>query len=465
MSTLLDYLLKAARSRVVSGLDYVELRADDTVQTSIELRESSIESVTRKFECGHSARVLKSGRWGFAVSDGMNTVSETITEAMKAARALSQRAVSDTRLHEITPVKMDIRSKAETPLNEVDLAEKVSYLTSICRNTTKSDRRMTTTKASYSDITGDRVLVTSEGTEVRQSLSHAYLKTGASGKASGQLVSARDEIGTVTRGWERFTDEDSGDKIVERLARKMRLQMDGVPCRRGTHPCVVSPNVSGMLAHEALGHLSEADLFAAGAFNGLEGSRVASEAVTMVDSPWIEDGFGNVTADDEGVVPKTVTLIDKGILGVQMTNREWAARLGIEPTGNARAESYRVPPLIRMRNTYFERGDMSLDELLENKKFGYYCVDIRGGQAESNSSFQVSIQECYEIVRGELGRPVRSLAISGVATKSLPLIDGVGKDFDFESSYCGKLLQAMPTSDGGPHMSFKKGGVVFGGFA
>ena len=465
MSVLLDPLVKAVRSRVVSGLDYVELRADDVVETSIELRESSIESVTRRFECGHSARILKSGRWGFAVSDGMRDVSETITEAVKAARALSRTAVSDTSLHGVKPVKMDVPSKARIPLNEVDLAEKVSYLTSICRNATKADRRMTTTKASYSDITGDRVLVTSEGTEIRQSLSHAYLKTSASGNTSGRLVSARDEIGTVTRGWERFTEDGSGDKIVERLARKARLQMDGVSCKRGTHPCVISPKVSGMLAHEALGHLSEADLFAAGAFNGLEGARVASEVVTMVDSPWIEDGFGNITADDEGVLPKTVILIDKGLIGAQMTNREWATRLGIEPTGNARAQSYRVPPLIRMRNTYFERGDVSLDEMLEDKKFGYYCVDVSGGQAESNSSFQVSIQECYEIVKGELGRPVRSLAISGVATKSLALIDGVGKDFDFESSYCGKLLQAMPTSDGGPHLSFKKGGVVFGGSA
>ena len=150
---------------MVSGLDYIELRADDIIETSIELRESSIESVTRKFECGHSARVLKEGRWGFAVSDGMRNVSETITEAMKAARALSRTTPSDTRLHEVTPVKMDIRSKAKTPLNEIDLAEKVSYLTSICRNATKADRRMTTTKASYSDITGDRALVTSEGTE------------------------------------------------------------------------------------------------------------------------------------------------------------------------------------------------------------------------------------------------------------------------------------------------------------
>ena len=393
----------------------------------------------------------------------MRDVAATIAEASKAARALSRSAASDVSMCAVKPTKMVVRSNAKIPLDEVDLADKVAHLTSICKGVVKADQRITTAKANYSDITGERVLVTNEGTEVQHSLSHAYLMTTVSGKSSGRLVSARDEVGTVTSGWELFTGLESDRSISERLARKARLQMDGVSCKRGTHPCVISPRVAGMLAHEALGHLSEADLFSSGAFNGCAGSRVAPETVTMIDSAWIESGFGNIAVDDEGVLPKTVTLIEKGILGAQMTNREWAARLGVGPTGNARAESYRVPPVIRMRNTYFERGDRSFEELLEDKKSGYYCVDVRGGQAESNSSFQVGIQECYEIVKGELGRPVRSLAISGLATKSLAKIDGVGRDFGFESSYCGKLLQSMPTSDGGPHMSLKKGGIVFGG--
>lgn len=463
MSALVDPLLKALRSRVVSGLDYVELRADQIVQTSIELRESSVESLTSKSEYGHSARVLKSGRWGFASSDGIRDVTETIAEASKAARALSRSSAADTSMCRVKPTKKRVPSKAKVPLEEVSLADKVALLSSICQEAVSADPRMTTAKASYIDITGDRALVTSEGSEVQHSLSHAYLMTTLSGKASGRLVSARDEVGTVTSGWELFTELEPDISISNRLARKARLQMDGVPCKRGTHPCVISPKVAGMLAHEALGHLSEADLFSSGAFCGHEEKRVAPESVTMVDSPWIESGFGNLVVDDEGVLPKTVTLINKGMIGAQMTNREWAARLGTSPTGNARAESYRVPPIIRMRNTYFERGDRTLEELLEGQKRGYYCVDVRGGQAESNSSFQVGIQECYEIVKGEIGRPVRSLAISGVATRSLALIDGIGKDFGFESSYCGKLLQSMPTSDGGPHMSIKKGGIVFGG--
>lgn len=463
MSTLAETLLRAIGSKAASGLDYVELRADDVVQTSIELRESGVEGVSLRRERGHSARVLRSGRWGFASSDGMKDPTATVTAAAKAAGALSGRSSHDATLCEARSVDVEVVPEAKMPLGEVDLGEKVAHLTGVCRETLKGDERLKTAKANYLDITGDRVLATSEGTVVRQTLSHAYLMTTASGKAQGRPVSVRDEVGTVTSGWEFIASETGA--VAERLAKRAGQQMSGVSCRRGTHPCVISPRVAGMLAHEALGHLSEADLFSSGAFTGLEGEQVAPESVTMIDSPWIHGGFGNIRVDDEGVRPRKVKIIDSGILREQMTNREWAARLGVKPSGNARAESYRVPPIIRMRNTYFETGDMSFDELLEGIKFGYYCMDIRGGQAESNSSFQVGIQECFEIVNGEVGRPVRSLAVSGVATRSLKLIDGLGRDFGTESSYCGKSIQSMPTSDGGPHMRLKKGGMVFGGSA
>lgn len=463
MTSVLDSLAKAVRSFPGTDIDYIELRADDVSQTAIELRETSVDIISRKRELGHSARVLRRGRWGFASSDGVKGIGATISEAAKAAKAIARRGAEGSRLCSVDPVVREIRPDVRAPLEEVDLEEKISHLSGICRGVAGADKRVTSARTSYSDITGFRYLVTNEGTQLTQALTHAYLMTSASGKDAGRLASARDETATVLEGWEHFTRTDTEDKIIQRLSRRLRQQMDGASCKPGTHPCVISPRVAGMLAHEALGHLSEADLFSCGAFNGLQGKRVAPEGVTMVDSPRIESGFGNIEVDDEGVLPRKVTLIDDGILREQMTNREWAERLGVEPTGNARSENYRFPPIIRMRNTYFERGDKSLEELLEGKKSGYYCIDVNGGMAEANSSFQVGIQECFEIVKGELGRPVRSLAISGIATQSLGFIDGMGKDFDIESSYCGKFAQSMATSDGGPHLSMRKGGIVFGG--
>jgi len=105
-----------------------------------------------------------------------------------------------------------------------------------------------------------------------------------------------------------------------------------------------------------------------------------------------------------------------------------------------------------MRNTYFDLGDFSWEELLEGIKFGYYLVDFRGGQASPEGTFTVGVQEAYEIVNGELGDPVRGVSISGNTLKTLHGISGAGKDgFSLNPGRCGKGQTAF-TGDGGPNI-------------
>ena len=52
-------------------------------------------------------------------------------------------------------------------------------------------------------------------------------------------------------------------------------------------------------------------------------------------------------------------MIKNGILVGRLHSRETAAKLGEEPTGNARATGYRYAPIVRMTNTAIEGGDTS----------------------------------------------------------------------------------------------------------
>ncbi len=134
--------------------------------------------------------------------------------------------------------------------------------------------------------------------------------------------------------------------------------------------------------------------------------------------------------------------------------------LNVEPTGNAHAESFRVAPLIRMRTRYLGPRDMKFEELLEGIKFGYYLVSFKGGQANLDRTFQVGIQEAYEIVNGKAGRPVKNMSISGNALEVLSKVTGVGRDFDLEYGRCGKG-QIVYVSSGGPHIRVEE--VLIGG--
>jgi TldD protein len=155
-------------------------------------------------------------------------------------------------------------------------------------------------------------------------------------------------------------------------------------------------------------------------------------------------------------------LIKDGVVTGLLHNRETAHKFNAEPTGNARAEDFRVEPIIRMRNTYMAPMDRSVEELLEGIKQGYFFKSFRGGQANLDGTFQVGIQEAYEIVNGELGETVRDASISGSTLETLLKVDAVGKDFELSSGRCGKGQTAF-IGDGGPHIRVSE--VTVGGSA
>jgi len=115
-----------------------------------------------------------------------------------------------------------------------------------------------------------------------------------------------------------------------------------------------------------------------------------------------------------------------------------------------------------MRNTYLARGDYSFEELLEDVKFGYYIKSYRGGQANIDGTFQVGVQEAFEIINGKLGEPVRNVSFGGNTLETLHSVDAVGKDFELSVGVCGKGQRAF-VGAGGPHTRVQ--GVLIGGRA
>jgi len=214
----------------------------------------------------------------------------------------------------------------------------------------------------------------------------------------------------------------------------------------------------GTLCHEAIGHTVEADLVLGGAITANRiGTRVASELVTMCDAGMPSGAphvVGRLPVDDEGVPATRTVLIERGVLRSFLHNRETAARFGVPPTGNARAFLYSDEPIIRMTNTYIERGETPVEALFGGVESGYY---LRGfamsGQADSSAEFMFGVREAQRIERGKLTGRVKGMTISGNAFDVLQSIDAVGDDFAWENGagFCGKG-QPAKVDAGGPHV-------------
>jgi TldD protein len=460
---LKDLLAKTVDYGTNLGAEYVEVRAQNLFKTLLTTKDGRVEGAKEGTESGAGLRVLVDGAWGF-VSIGKlepKLLTESVGEAVRLAKATSVHLKSPVKLAEVKAVEDKVVVSSIKKPQDISMEEKIANTLAMDKAAFGCDDRIRSCTISYLDVTGKNYFVNSDGTSIEQDKLYVWSRILASARQSSIFASAREEIGS-TAGYEVF-DTETPEKVGNMVAKRAVDQLKAKTPKGGTFPAVIGPNVVGVFIHEAMGHLAEADLTLSGSvLMDKVGKKIASDAVTVYDDGTVEGAFGSFKYDDEGVKTQKTALIEKGALTGLMQNRETSHKLGMEPTGNARAEDFRFEPIIRMRNTYLEAGDSSLEELIEDVDFGYYLNSFRGGQANLDGTFQVGIQEAYEIVKGQIGAPVRSASISGNTLETLRKVDAVGKDFELWPGRCGKGQTAF-ICDGGPHI--RVGDVTIGGGA
>jgi TldD protein len=464
ISLLKDLLTKLADAATTEfGAQFAEARAQNLSKTMFTMKEGRVEAAKQGIESGVAIRVLVNGAWGFASVGTLDAavLEEATSDACAMAKAASAHAKEPVKLAPMKVVEDRVEAKPKRNPSEISIEDKIKIASQTTQETLKRDNRLKSCTFDYMDLIGKSVFCSSEGTYIEQDKLYVWSKITASALQNGVYTFSREEIGS-TAGYEIF-DTETPEAIGERLAVRAIKQLDAKPIKGGIFPAVLGPNVVGVFVHEAFGHLAEADLALAGGVLAYNlGKKIASDLVTFYDDGTLEGAFGSYKYDDEGVPAQKTLLIKDGVVTGLMHNRETAQKFGVQSTGNARAEDFRVEPIIRMRNTYMAPRDRTFDELLDGVKEGYFLKSFRGGQANLDGTFQVGIQEAYRIVNGELAEPVRDASISGNTLETLLKVDAVGKDFALDSGRCGKGQTAF-IGDGGPHIRVSE--VTIGGSA
>ncbi|MEM3356621.1 MAG: TldD/PmbA family protein, partial [Candidatus Bathyarchaeia archaeon] len=422
-----------------------------------------VEAAKQGIENGAALRVLVNGAWGFASVGSLKAeaLMSAVSDACKMAKMASARLKTRIKLAKTKTVEDHVQVKSKKNPAEVQMEEKIKTALAVNKATLGYDNRVKSCTIDYLDLTGTSYFVNSDGTCINQDRLYVWSRITATAMRNGVFTFSREEIGS-TAGYEIF-DDNAPETLGEKVAKRAIEQLAAKPPKGGKFPVVLGPNVVGVFVHEAFGHLAEADLaLSGGVLADNLGKKIGSDFVTFYDDGTISGAFGSFRYDDEGVPAQKTLLIKDGVVTGLMHNRETAQKFNVEPTGNARAEDFRVEPIIRMRNTYMAPRDHSLEELVEDVRFGYYFKSFRGGQANLDGTFQVGIQEAYEIINGEISEPVRNASISGNTLETLFKVEAVGKDFELWPGRCGKGQTAF-VCDGGPHIRVKE--VIVGGNA
>ena len=460
MEDILSKINEAAVQKF--GAEYSETRAQKLHKTMLTLKEGRVEAAKQGIENGIALRVLVEGAWGFASVGSLDNevVMNAVSNACNMAKNASSRVKAPIKLAETRIVKDNVKIKPKKRPSTILMEDKINTALAINKAVLGYDKRLKVCTVDYLDLTGTSYFANSEGTQIKQDKLYVWSRITATASSKGVFTFSREEIGS-TEGYDVF---DSAPEVIgEKVASRAIKQLVAKSPKGGKSQVVLGPNVLGVFVHEAFGHLAEADLaLSGGVLQNRLGKKIGSDLVTFYDDGTIKGAFGSFKYDDEGVPTQKTLLIKDGVVKGLMHNRETAQKFNVEPTGNARAQNFRVEPIIRMRNTFMAPRDHSLEELMEDIHSGYYLKSFRGGQANLDGTFQVGIQEAYEIRNGEIGDPVRDVSISGSTLETLFKVDAVGKDFELWPGRCGKGQTAF-VCDGGPHIRVKE--VIVGGSA
>jgi TldD protein len=311
----------------------------------------------------------------------------------------------------------------------------------------------------------EKKIRTSDGSTGHNSNSRAIIAVKLTTRnEAGDPIELSEAMGAGGQFEDVFSDQEETKAKIDELYVHLMNKKSAVKPVSGYHDVILASDLAGILAHEAIGHTTEADIVRQGSVAGdCLGELVASKLVTLVD--FANSYAGEILPmpiylDDEGVESKDAVLIKDGILKSFMHNKDSARYFGMELTGNARAFSYTDEPLIRMRNTAILPGNDSFEAMVESIQDGYLLMRPKNGQADTTSEFMFGVQMGYEIKDGKIGRAITDTTISGVAFDMLKEVTMLSDEMVWScSGMCGKK-QPMPVGMGGPAVKTK---VYIGG--
>jgi TldD protein len=450
-----ERLEKAVRGRQA---DYVEVRIEEGESSRLLFRGKDLEDVARTVDMGGCVRALVNGGWGFTSFNDLSSLEEMVDLAVRQARLAS---AAEGRLAP-APVSQDVVTLAlKRDPRQVPLAEKVRLFEEYNRIILTSSPAIQTTQTAYGDTYRKTYFASSEGHYIEQESMHirgvfvAMARDGTKIEQAHEVVTSTDDYGRM---------EGLHGKAEDVAKRAINL-LSAQPVKAGEYTVILDPRLAGVFAHEAFGHLSEADhVYENPRMRDLMvlGRRFGGNHLNISDGANLPGRRGSFRYDDEGVPSSVTPLIKEGVLVGRLHSRETAAKMGEQVTGNARAVNYRHQPIVRMTNTFIEPGTVSFEDMLADVKEGVYCKDTFGGET-SMEMFTFSAEEAFMIRNGRLAEPLRGVLLSGNVFTTLANIDAIGNDINWENGgNCGKGEQSpLPVGLASPHIRISK--CVVGG--
>jgi TldD protein len=456
LEELLDMLLKDYKYVSILGTD-VKGKTYSVKKTGVDIGDSMWT------ERGFVIRVFN----GINYSEySFNELPEDLSPIVEKIRGISKEDLNKLKSSSLEFMEYPLiqeENAEKSFLGEVEILpekmssrEKVERLQRIKDEGFKYSDELVDCRVSYEEVHVSKIFLSRN-----KKLAQSYIWT------NGQLVAIVRRNGNTKfdykgysglKGVEILNEMNEG---VKGLIDETIELLDSEKVQPGEYDVICTPEISGLIAHEAFGHGVEMDMFVKNRAKAVEYLKkpVASELVTMHDGAASAAEVSSYLFDDEGVIGSDTTIIDKGILKTGISDLLSALKLGTKPTGNGKRESFERKAYARMTNTFFEKRSSKLEDMVSSIDYGYLIdVGMSGMEDPKNWGIQCMVLIGREIRNGKFtGKIVSPIVLTGYVPDLLQSISMVSDKVELSGTgMCGKgYREFVKVSDGGPYIKAK----------
>lgn len=426
-------------------MEDLEVFIQNNKQVEIRVFKGEVDKYSISESGGLSLRGISNGKMGYSYTEKLDesSIDMLINEACENSKYID--SPDEEVIFEGSDEYMEIQRKEEK-LSNIAAEEKIEFLINLEKEALSLDKRVIAVQAcGYEEFQTERYILNTKGVDLsdKSSAAIAYI-----------IIIAKDGEDTKTgmsfRIFNDFSEIDYKEMAMEAV--KEGLSMLGASSIKSDSYPVIFKNTVFADILSAFGPIFTADQVQKGLslLKGKINKQIASEIFTLVEDPFLVNGFNSRSFDDEGHKTTYKKIIDKGVLKTYLYNLKTAKKDGVKSTGNGYRSSYKSSVTIAPTNVYLEKGDMSLEELISTIEKGIYIINVQGlhsGLNQVSGDYSLSAYG-YEIENGKIKRPVNQITIAGNFFETLMDIEAIGNDLEFTLPSYGYI--------GSPSIKIKK---------
>ena len=179
-----------------------------------------------------------------------------------------------------------------------------------------------------------------------------------------------------------------------------------------------------------------------------QGTKIASDLVTVVDDGLLRRGLGTAPFDGEGVESRRTIVVDRGVLSSFLHTAITARRMNVPPTGNA-VRTYETLPAVGPTNFYIDQGKTDPDKMVQGMPTGLLVTGTAGFGFDLVSGEYSQQVEGQWILNGQPAGAAEGITVAGRLDDMLLGIDAVGNRLEFRDRVASPALRFRELTIGG----------------